>query len=94
MEKCYEIKILEIEQSFQCKENEFILEAMKRTGNGPIHHGCFGGGCGICKMKIVAGSYVIEKKMSRAHVTEMEQENGIALICCVKPRDNLIIARI
>lgn len=94
MGKYYEIKVLEMEQSFQCKENEFILEAMKRAKCGPIHYGCFGGGCGACKMRIVSGSYAIEKKMSRAHVTEMEQENGIALICCVKPRGNLIIARI
>ena len=80
--------------SFTCLEDEFLLEAMIRARSGPVHYGCFGGGCGICKMRIVSGSYVVDKHMSRAHVSEQEEEDGIALICCVKPRSDLTLAQI
>lgn len=93
-QKAYQIEVQNTDIRFFCQEEEFILEAMKRAGCGPIHYGCFGGGCGICRMKIVSGDYYPEKRMSRAHVTEQEQEAGIVLICCVKPRSNLTIARI
>ena len=92
--KEYQIQVEDTGEQFVCKENEVIFEAMKRAGCGPIRYGCFGGGCGICRMKIVSGSYAVVKKMSRTHVTEGEAKNGIVLICCVKPRANLVIARI
>ncbi|MCL2004470.1 MAG: helix-turn-helix domain-containing protein [Oscillospiraceae bacterium] len=79
---------------FFCREDEFVLEAMKRARCGPVHYGCFGGGCGVCKMKIASGSYQAEKRMSAAHVTQEEQKEGIVLICCVKPRENLVITGI
>lgn len=92
--KQHQIEVCDTDKRFVCGEDEFILGAMRRAGCGPIHYGCFGGGCGICKMQIVSGSYHIEKKMSRAHITDEEQENGIVLICCVKPRGHLTIARL
>lgn len=91
---CYEIKVLDTGQVFSCGEDEFILEAMKRANCGPIHYGCFGGGCGVCKMFIKSGEYILEKKMSRAHITEQEEETGVVLICCVKPRGNMDIKRV
>ena len=92
--KRHRITVLHTDQTFVCGENEFILEAMKRAGNGPVSYGCFGGGCGVCKMRIISGVYNSEKKMSRAHVTEKEQKVGIVLICCVKPRSDLEIERV
>lgn len=94
MKKDYLIKVSDTNICFSCKEDEFVLEAMKRSGQGPINYGCFGGGCGICKMKVISGTYAIVKKMSRAHISRQEQDNGIILICCIKPRSNLIIARV
>lgn len=79
---------------FACRENEFIIEAMRRAGTGLIPYGCYGGGCGICKMQVVEGSYDVTKRMSRAHVAEKEEIEGIVLMCCVQPRSNLKIARI
>jgi len=88
------IKVLNTGQTFLCGEDESILEAMKRTGCGPISYGCFGGGCGVCKMRIISGEYYSEKEMSRAHVTIQEQEEGFVLICCVKPRCDMEIERV
>lgn len=90
----FRIEVLDSDIRFFCGGNEFVLEAMKRSGCGPVRCGCFGGGCGVCKMRIISGNYLVEKKMSRAHITEREQEDGIVLICCVKPRGDLIIGRV
>lgn len=76
---------------FPCTESECVLAAMKRAGQGPLHYGCFGGGCGICKMQIVSGEYHVAKRMSRAHISETEQAEGILLMCCVEPRGDLIL---
>lgn len=92
--KAYQITVRDTNRQFACGEDEFVLEAMKRSGCGPVHYGCFGGGCGVCKMKIVSGNYLAEKKMSRAHAGKEEQKDGIVLICCIKPRSDLTIARV
>ena len=93
-QRIYTIKVADSDVEFACREDEFLLEGMKRAGCGPIHYGCFGGGCGVCKMRIVSGEYISEKKMSRAHVTKQEEDSGIVLICCVKPRGNMNILRV
>ena len=92
--KQYQVHVIETGARFTCREDEFILEAMKRARCGPVHYGCFGGGCGVCKMRIVSGAYFVEKKMSVAHVTIDEQKEGIVLICCVKPRDDMVITQV
>lgn len=87
----YQISVLDKEIHFPCKEDETILSAMTRAGLGPIHHGCFGGGCGVCKMLVISGTVNIIKKMSKEHVSDIERNNGVVLTCCVQPRENLII---
>ena len=91
---CYQVLVLDTGVRFPCCNDEFVLEAMKRARAGPVHYGCFGGGCGICKMKVVSGAYHAEKRMSAAHVTAEERRDGVVLICCVKPREDLVIAGI
>lgn len=90
----YDITVEDTGETFVCHENEFILNAMLRRGNGPISHGCCGGGCGVCKMRIVSGLVFIEKRMSAEHITREERENGIALLCCVKPRSDIVLTRV
>ena len=90
----YRIEVMPTNERFMCRDDEFVIEAMVRAKCGPVHYGCFGGGCGICKMRIVFGEYAAVKKMSRAHVTEDEQNNGIVLLCCVKPLSDMTITRV
>lgn len=92
-EKNYQITVRDTGECFMCGENEFILGAMTQAGCGPIRYGCFGGGCGVCKMKVVSGKVCAVKRMSREHISQSEQEQGIRLICCIQPRGNVIIAR-
>jgi ferredoxin len=93
MKNAYRVEVLEDCVAFTCHEDEKILEAMKRAGTGPLKYGCFGGGCGICKMKIVSGDFKVVKNMSRAHVSKEEGEQGIVLVCCVVPVSDLIISK-
>jgi len=79
-------------EQFPCLADESVLAAMRRANAGPIRYGCFGGGCGACKMRVVSGSYVVFKPMSRAHVSAMEQQTGVALLCCIQPTSDLILA--
>ncbi|MDR0382203.1 MAG: 2Fe-2S iron-sulfur cluster binding domain-containing protein [Oscillospiraceae bacterium] len=92
--KRHKIILADSGESFVCEEEEFILRAMFHAGCGPLHNGCCGGGCGICKMQIVEGAYHVEKKMSRAHISGEEAARGILLLCCVKPRSDLTIRTI
>lgn len=91
MTKTYKISILENEMELLCQENERIMEAMWKNGKGPITHGCFGGGCGVCKMKIISGDYRTVKKMSRAHLSKEEEQEGVVLICCIIPTSDLVL---
>ena len=84
--------ISESGESFLCGEDEVVLAAMLRSRHGPIAYGCFGGGCGICRMRIAGGEYEKVKRMSRAHVSEADEENGIGLLCCIQPRGDMVIS--
>ncbi|MCL1913032.1 MAG: 2Fe-2S iron-sulfur cluster-binding protein [Eubacteriaceae bacterium] len=73
---------------FQCKENEAVLAAMKRSGAKTIAAGCFGGGCGVCKVKLISGAATY-KTMSRAHISTDEEGRGIVLACCMFPKSDI-----
>ena len=77
---------------FQCDEEVSVLHAMIRHGKGPVGHGCCGGGCGVCRAKVVSGDYLAFKPMSTAHVTEADKKEGMALLCCIQPRSDVVVA--
>lgn len=78
-------------RTIECSDDEVLLEALKRENVYGLAKGCFGGGCGICKVRIQDGRYDIIKKMSRAHIKLAEQEAGYVLGCCIKLRSNVTI---
>lgn len=69
---------------------EPLLHSLDRVMNSPIKVGCKGGGCGVCKVRVVAGSYT-SKPMSKAHITEQEKTAGIVLACRIIPTSNLTV---
>ena len=89
----YTITVAGTGQRFSCRDNEAVLPAMIHAGSGPITHGCCGGGCGVCRARIVAGDYAPFKAMSAAHVSDEDKKSGVVLLCCVQPRSDLTIAR-
>lgn len=90
----YTIRFVESDETFTCGEDEFVLAAMFRTGRSPYRHGCYGGGCGICKMKVQSGRYEVAKRMSRAHISPEEEAQGIILGCCIQPREDLLLQKV
>jgi len=76
-----------------CPEGKTVLFAMKHQGKKLLPVGCCAGGCGICKVRVLAGSYDT-KIMSRAQVSKEEEDHGIALACRILPSSDLKIERI
>ena len=70
------------------------MAAMLKARCGPLFYGCCGGGCGVCRMHIDAGRYEKVKRMSRAHVSGEDENNGTVLLCCVQPRSDLVLSKI
>ncbi len=82
-------------EQFRCSEEQHLLQGMQTARIGEpllkvIPVGCRGGGCGVCRIRILSGEFEA-KKMSRKHVTEEEQAAGIVLACRVFPRSALTI---
>lgn len=84
------IKVVNRDQSFKCAEDQVLLIAMERLNANAINVGCRGGGCGVCKIRILHGDYEC-KQMSKAHISEAEQQQGFVLACRVFPRTDLEI---
>lgn len=84
----FTVVIEETGESYRCPESRTVLEGMEALGKKGIPVGCRGGGCGVCKIEIVAGSYS-KRVMSRDHVSEEEEAADIVLACRVKPTSDL-----
>jgi len=76
--------------------DERVLVSLERAqGLGRLQHmlcrlpvGCRRGGCGICRVRVTAGSYRAVP-MSRAHVSVQDEAAGQVLACCIYPLSEL-----
>ncbi|MDQ0505828.1 2Fe-2S iron-sulfur cluster-binding protein [Xanthobacter agilis] len=46
--------------------------------------GCRRGGCGVCRVRVTGGNYRSDR-LSRAHVSEQDEAEGLTLACCIYP---------
>src|SRR3546814_16076821 len=53
----FDVAIAGLDGSFRCKADQSILGAMIAAGRRPIAVGCRSGGCGVCRMQVVKGTY-------------------------------------
>lgn len=70
--------------SYRCSDALTLLEGMESLGKKGIPAGCRGGGCGVCKVQVLSGSYT-KRVMSREHISEQEEAQGCVLACRVRP---------
>jgi ferredoxin len=82
------ITIADTGETYGCKETQHLLGGMLQLGKKGIPVGCRGGGCGVCKIQILDGTYET-RKMSRERVTEQEELSGTVLACRVFPRSDI-----
>jgi len=75
-------------QSYRCSDQESLLSGMESLGHKGIPVGCRNGGCGVCKVEVLAGTYV-SRVMSRDHISEADEAAGRVLACRVRPTSDV-----
>lgn len=78
------------QQSFTVTSDQSLLAAMEQSGTQAIDVGCRCGGCGRCRIQVLHGQYE-SKRMSRAHVSEHDEAQGLVLACRILARSDLVI---
>jgi len=86
----YNVLIEETGESFRCSPAESLLVGMERLGKKGIPVGCRGGGCGVCKVEITAGTYV-KRVMSREYVSVADEAADRVLACRVRPSSDITL---
>lgn len=75
---------------FACMPGETVLRAAERQLLRELPIGCRGGGCGVCRIRVLRGRF-ITGRMSRAHVSEADAMDGVSLACRTIPQEPLEI---
>ena len=75
---------------FDVPAGKHVLGALSAKGLMVVPVGCRGGGCGVCRVRVVEGDYEC-LPMSRRHVSAEAQAEGVALACRLVPRSNLVL---
>lgn len=76
--------------TFELPVGRSLLHSMVARGVELISIGCRGGGCGVCRVRILDGPYRTGM-MSRRHVTEVEEQLGFALACRIVPLGDVVL---
>lgn len=79
-----DIDLVDTGERYSCEDGETLLAGMERLRRRGIPVGCRGGGCGVCKVRVVAGSYQT-LKMSAAHISSDDRANNVVLACRAIP---------
>ena len=84
------IGIAGVNESFTAKRGMTVLQALAPAHHRLIASGCHGGGCGVCRIRIVSGEFEVGA-MSRTQVSVEDEAMNIALACRAWPRTHLVI---
>lgn len=77
----YQIKVVGQEKIYEITSKEHILDSLSKKGLSLVAKGaCHGGGCGVCKIKILKGE-VKTISMSKKYITDEERKDGYVLAC-------------
>lgn len=92
---CHEIALADTGLRFLARPGETVLAAMERAGGrrpsgAGIPVGCRGGGCGVCRVAVLDGTFTT-LRMSAAHVSEQDRANGVVLACRTLPTGPLSV---
>ncbi|MDI3257214.1 MAG: 2Fe-2S iron-sulfur cluster binding domain-containing protein [Kyrpidia sp.] len=90
MARVYRVWVDGEERVFACGPDQDLLAAAVVQGVRSIKRGCRGGGCGMCKVRVVDGTYDLGKS-SVAVLPPAEREQGYVLACKTIPTSDLNI---
>jgi ferredoxin len=82
------IRIANSSERFECAPGQNVLQGMLQRGRKGIPVGCRGGGCGICKVRVIDGRFSTGV-MSTSCVSDEERRAGFALACKLFPETDL-----
>lgn len=86
----YQVEIRDTGERYECAGDQTLLAGMESLGRRGIPVGCRGGGCGICKVQVLNGSFVAGK-MSRGCLSDEERAGGVVLACRVQPTSDVAL---
>ena len=89
MSETYTITLLPMGEVLPCSPGETVLGAILRSG-AQVFFGCTGGGCGVCKMRLISG-HLDYGRYSAAVLSEEERREGFFLSCQAMPVSDLTI---
>lgn len=81
-------KAKDTEVAFDAKSDQPVLLSIRSVVGSPIPVGCKGGGCGVCKVRVLEGNFSA-KRMSKAHISEQDLEENVVLACRIIPETDL-----
>ncbi len=76
--------------TFGVRAGERVLHEMVKSGKNAIEVGCRGGGCGVCRIRVLEGQYTT-RRMSRRHVSQADEAVGYVLACRIIPTTDLVV---
>jgi ferredoxin len=76
--------------SLCCRSGQSVLGALGEAGLSAITVGCRGGGCGVCRVHVLSGSYEAGC-MSQAQISDADRQLGIVLACKVFPKSDMYL---
>jgi ferredoxin len=79
-------------QQFRAQAGRSVLASLLAQGLAWLDFGCRSGGCGVCRIRVLDGSYD-SLKMSRSRISEADEAEGIVLACRIIPKSDMRIER-
>jgi len=83
------VEVVQTGECYPCPPQTSLLHGMLCMGRRGIPAGCINGGCGVCKVRIVAGAIRLLGPVSRQHVSVQEEAEGYTLACRAAPVGNV-----
>lgn len=70
---------------------ETVLDAMRRTGRA-LRAGCRRGGCAICKVEVLEGTFEYTRPIADKVLSKDEIERNVCLTCRAVPTSDLVVS--